>query len=347
MQLKWADSEAKHICGSAIDLTHANKLMVTNLPFTVTEEQMALVFRQYGDLRVLRIVRSHGGYPRPRCYIKYAMIEQGIHAWKETNKIAKFPRSNQVMEVHFCETKRHNKAFYSTVDIETFKTQGQGQTVQDQTAADFGGASDGVFDKEVYYEVLDSEGTPYYYHYKTNASTWFRPYGPNILIVPFEYRAPEVKQEESAKNVSARNDNYIRVMIRNLPNNFDRETLNNFCTNYSDILDAHILSDEELAAMGEVRALQTEVIGMVFVAKMEDAEDLKTELNGRSYGGRVIRQGVLSQNTQLIVDKQQQISILSINSIALRNSSSRHRHLPSAKLRPSSQHLKQKQIQLD
>lgn len=270
---------------------------------------MALVFRQYGDLRVLRIVRSHGGYPRPRCYIKYAMIEQGIHAWKETNKIAKFPRSNQVMEVHFCETKRRNKTFYSTVDIEAFKTQVQAQAVQDQVPADFNNPSDAVFDKEVYYEVTDSEGTPYYYHYKTNVSTWFRPYGPNILIVPFEYRAPEVKEEEAAKKVSARNDSYIRVMIRNLPDNFDRETLNNFCANYSDILDAHILNDEELAAMGEVRALQAEVVGMVFVAKAEDAEDLKTELNGRSYGGTLIRQGVLSQNTKLITGNRQQISL--------------------------------------
>ena len=289
-----------------IELAHASKLFVTNIPKNITKENIIELFDKYGQLRIVELVKNPVNPAKNHCYIKYTTKEQAIGAVKELSGLYKFPGSAQPVEVVFAEQRRHNKKMFSTITGNTLNnTSVNVSKVNVIPAADTNllqqleGSPSG--EREVFYEFASEYG-PYYYNPVSNVSQWDRPVGLNIIVLPQSEYAPANKDTLETQQSETREDRYAVILFRDVSEMLTNEAFYDLCRNYGNVTNAIIASDEMIAQIGIQRSHPSEKIGLVYFEDINYAQGFYNMLHGNTLGGDLNRQDRQPSDLETIVN---------------------------------------------
>lgn len=198
IQIKWADGEEQRLGLSGIDPNMATKLFVGSIPKEATEDNLRDVFRQFGVIDELVLMKENG-ISKGCAFIKFRQKEDALLAIRALNAQAYILNSDKPIEVRFAE----NKKKIATTTPPMGSTPGGTSNYNPM-----GGPSMGGFGQQqpwnyypvnspgTYYKYYSNEGHPYYYNPATNKTQWEEPPLGSIIIPEPDLNNPYMWNKE-------------------------------------------------------------------------------------------------------------------------------------------------------
>lgn len=71
LQIKWADGEARKLGLNHVSLEHANKLLVANIPYSISKSEFKKIFSKFGIIRICEMIKYDHDKDKKFCFLKY------------------------------------------------------------------------------------------------------------------------------------------------------------------------------------------------------------------------------------------------------------------------------------
>jgi hypothetical protein len=266
LQLKWADGEARKLGLVNVNLKHANKLFVTNLSSSVDRNMAIEIFKRYGTLRICKIVKYKNDPSKVFCFLKYTTKEQAIYALREMN--GKMIYGQEPIQVYFAEQ----------------LVSKEGEIENENTGDNYEDISKNL-NEIIFYKFKDENNTSYYYNSEKNISQWEKPVGDDIRILPgemYQIHMNQQQEKQTQKDQNEKKNEYFRVVMKGLPFSWTSEEFFQFSQSYNNtIMQARILSQEDLIQNQISKRHPDEKIGMVTFKTLKDAESFVIMMNNQ------------------------------------------------------------------